>query len=492
MNWQLWTRPFGSFVFLWMGLGLLGLTVLLMGGAAAARDRDRQIVHTLEVLQHLERYESGILQADVRSRNAFQSKENADAALNGLQEAQQSIERLMTLTGDNPRQTIRVKVLQSLTNQAAGTIRARVQAGAMPILGFDNPLSALPVAETVNEIRSEERKLLVTRERERSATDIAFWRLTAFGITLNLGFIWWAYRASRRYILERNEREFEISSLNHRLGDQVTEIRNLNATLEERIHERTAQLEATVRKLQSSNAELERFAYIASHDLQEPLRQVASFNSLLTLKYGAQLDENARRYLSYSVAGAKRLQLMLQGLLQYTLISTSPLRRTEIGVSQLVDSVRQDLRTEIAQSGAVFDIQAQEGLTIFGDPQMLRTVASALVSNAIRFRRPDTPPEITIAFERNPAAWILTVTDNGIGVEPRFSERIFEMFARYHSVGEYSGAGAGLAISKKIVQLHGGSLTAVTGEDRQGACFKVTIPLKIDEEKPLETMRFPY
>ena len=319
MNWHLGTRrPFGSYVFFWMALGLLALTVLLTVGAAASRSRDQWVVRTLVTLQHLEHYEAGLLQAELRSRNGFQSEEAHGLALSGLDKAQESINRLMDISRDNSRQVIRLKVLQSLTNQFARTIRER---GAHSV-----SLADLPLAETVSEFRSEEQVLLQKRQQDREAADTAFWRLTAFALATNLGLIWWVYQTSRRYIRER-----------------------------------TSQMEITMGKLRSSTAELERFAYVASHDLQEPLRQVASFNSLLALKYGGQLDATARHYLSCSVDGAKRLQLMLQALLQYAVVSSSQIRRVEMPVTELVRNMRHDLRPEITEACAAIEVNAGRG-----------------------------------------------------------------------------------------------------------------------------------
>lgn len=499
MGWQLWTRPFGSYVFLWMILALLALTSLLAAGAATSRDRDQWVAHSLEILHNIERYESGLLQAELRSRRALDPAASTSAgSLAGLDEAHDAITQLARLAADDPGQAIRVKVLQNLTVQVSSGIRARMQSDVVPLIDsplIASPISALPILETVNEIRTAETVLLRQRQQAQERADAAFWYMTCIAIALHLLFIWWAYRASRRYISERNQREAQIESLNQTLGSQVEEIRQLNTSLEDRIHDKTAELEMIVAKLRSSNAELVRFAYVASHDLQEPLRQVASFSELITIKYGDQLDATARRYLSHSVAGAKRLQLMLQGLLRYSVVSITSLNLLRIDPLQLVDSVRADLEEDITQSGTVFDLQSEDQIDqmmISGDVDMIRSVLSTLVSNSIRFQRKGIPPRVSIAFERDPTHWTMTVADNGIGLDQRFIERMFNMFARYHSVGEYDGAGAGLAISKKIVELHGGTLTASVNPEGQGALLKVVVPLVVNGNAALRTRPFPY
>lgn len=496
MGWQLWTRPFGSYVFLWMILALLALTSLLAAGAATSRDRDQWVAHSLEILHNIERYESGLLQAELRSRRALDPAASTSAgSLAGLDEAHDAITQLARLAADDPRQAIRVKVLQNLTVQVSGGIRARMQSDVVPLIDsplIASPISALPILETVNEIRTAETLLLLQRQQAQVRADAAFFNMTCIAIALHLLFIWWAYRASRRYIAERNQREAQIESLNQTLGSQMEEIRLLNTSLEDRIHDKTAELEMIVAKLRSSNAELVRFAYVASHDLQEPLRQVASFSELITIKYGDQLDATARRYLSHSVAGAKRLQLMLQGLLRYSVVSITSLNMLSIDPLQLVEGVRADLEEDISQSGTVFDLHSQDQMMISGDVDMIRSVLSTLVSNSIRFQRKGIPPRVSIAFERDPTHWTMTVADNGIGLDQRFIERMFNMFARYHSVGEYDGAGAGLAISKKIVELHGGTLTASVNPQGQGALLKVVVPMVVNGNAALRTRPFPY
>lgn len=485
MKWQVWTRPFGSYVFLLTGLGLLGLTVLLSAGAAATRDRDRWVAHTLEILQYLERYESGVLQAESRSRSlmVFSSRQHREATLAGIAEANDSVERLLELSADNPTQTARLMRLKEITAQISRTISVRLDADTVPITPLLlNPLTALPVFETINEIRRDERRLLIQRQAEQVAADTAFWRMIAFALALNIGFIWWAFNASRKYIRERNEWEFEIRLLNSRLAAQVEEIRSFSATLEDRVHEKTQELERTVEKLRSSNAELERFAYIASHDLQEPLRQVASFNNLLRAKYGSLLDDAGHGYLESSIAGAKRLQLMLRGLLKYSQISMDPINRTEFPVRPFLENIWKRLAAEVDRSSAVLEVQAQDGVQIAGDREMMETVVECLLSNAIRFRSPNLAPRILVSVSREPEQWTLSVDDNGIGVDARFARRMFEMFARDHAVGKFEGAGTGLAISKKIVESHGGAIQVTRKTEGSGTVFTMTVPVILGKD----------
>ena len=474
----------------------MSLTILLVLGAGTSRERDRSVDRTIEVLLQLERYEASILSAQVESKAGVvwtAPQSGYDSAKGNMATARSSIGRLIDLTEDNPRQAVRVRVLRSLTEKL--TSRLQGERNVPPLIGIplDAGIADLPLGETISEIRKEERALLERRQLARSSAENAFGILTAISIAANLVIVWWAYGASRRYLVERNHMDFEIRALNTRLADQVIAIRGLNASLEDRVAEKTSQLEATVAKLQATNQELERFAYVASHDMQEPLRQVASFNNLLALKYSDKLDANANRYLEYSVAGAKRLQLMLRGLLHYTIISPAAVFRAEIPVESLMQTVLKELAVEIEESGAEVHLEAAPGLCVVGDKDMLRTLALALVSNGIKFRQRDAKPSVNVFFERLPDRWSMVVADNGIGVEKQFIPKMFEMFARFHPVGQHLGAGVGLALSKRIADCHGGKVSVQPAVTGPGTTFIVEIPiLSKDEQNVLETGRFPY
>ena len=498
MNWNFyWRRPFGSYQFLWMALGLFSLTILLVTGAMRSIERDRWLNHTLEVLQELERYEGSMMAAQVLT-SEVSSDGNTNRALSRERAekrfsiAKGSIERLLKITDDNPRQAVRVRVLRSLTDQIINLIRGRLSAPTLLALSIGNVLSDFPLVETINEIRMEERTLLERREKERQSADNTFWLLAGAAILLNLLMVWWTFNASRRYIRTQNEAESNIRVLNDRLRDQLVAIRDLNGSLEDRVNEKTNELHYAIAQLASKNQQLERFAHVASHDMQEPLRQVVSFNNLLSLKYGDHFDEDGARYLQYSIAGAKRLQMMLRGLLQYTSITPESVHPTEVAVAPLMETVLDDLRSELTATAAIVVVNSAEGLTITGDLEMLRTVVLALVSNAIKFRDRSVPASVQVAFHRGTDRWTLTVTDNGIGIDERFAPKVFEMFARYHPIGEHPGAGVGLALSRRIVDCHGGTLSVHPNPEGAGSVFVIEVPVTAPSQKGLATGRFPY
>jgi signal transduction histidine kinase len=212
-------------------------------------------------------------------------------------------------------------------------------------------------------------------------------------------------------------------------------------------------------ELRRSNAELEQFAYVASHDLQEPLRKVASFCQLLEKRYGDKLDERGKQYIDFAVDGAKRMQVLINDLLTFSRVGRITDRTEPTGLGQSLDKALTNLSTAIDDTDT--RIRRPEELPeIIGDPTLLTMLWQNLIANAIKFRRPDHPPEIEITCEpdENGSGWLLTVSDNGIGIAPEFAEKVFVIFQRLHSREEYSGTGIGLAVCKKIVEYHGGRI----------------------------------
>ncbi len=232
-------------------------------------------------------------------------------------------------------------------------------------------------------------------------------------------------------------------------------------------------LERTAAELRRSNEELEQFAYIASHDLQEPLRMVASYTQLLERRYAAQLDQNAREFIGFAVAGAKRMQQFITGLLRYSRVGTEPAVLEPVSLAQAFDNALDNLRVAVEESGAAFAVDPLP--VVKGDPRQLVQLFQNLIGNALKFRKPGLPPLIRVLVEDQGEFWRIGVQDNGIGLEPRFSERVFTIFQRLHTREEYEGAGLGLAICKKIVERHGGRIW-VESQPGEGATFFFTLP----------------
>jgi signal transduction histidine kinase len=262
-----------------------------------------------------------------------------------------------------------------------------------------------------------------------------------FGIILNLVGFYLVYRAIQGEMRERRQAEMSF--------------RKLNEELEARVLERTADLKEANANLLYSNQELEQFAYVASHDLQEPLRAVNSYAQLLARKYQGNLDAKADKYLSYIMEGATRMQQLINDLLEFSRVGTRGKELKPTACETLLSQVLDNLKVAIAQSQAVVTYESLP--TVMGDATQLIQLFQNLLSNAIKFCR-EEPPHIHISAVQGETEWVFSVRDNGIGMEPEYFDRIFVIFQRLHSRAEYPGTGIGLAVCKKIVERHGGRI----------------------------------
>jgi PAS domain S-box-containing protein len=235
-----------------------------------------------------------------------------------------------------------------------------------------------------------------------------------------------------------------------------------------------AQLRATAADLARSNAELEQFAYVASHDLQEPLRMVASYTQLLKRRYAGRLDQDADEFIAFAVDGARRMQDLINDLLAYSRVGTRALQLETVDTGTLVDQVVADLAAAIEESQA--RITHGPLPLVEGDSVQLRQLFQNLIANAIKFHG-DRAPEVQVSAVADGHGWRFAVRDNGIGVEPQYAERIFALFQRLHTRADYPGTGIGLAICKKIVERHHGRiwLESIAGE---GTTFFCTLPMR--------------
>ncbi|MFE5207978.1 ATP-binding protein [Streptomyces sp. NPDC056600] len=208
--------------------------------------------------------------------------------------------------------------------------------------------------------------------------------------------------------------------------------------------------------LKRSNAELEQFAYVASHDLQEPLRKVSSFTQLLQRRYGGQLDERADQYIGFAVDGANRMQKLINDLLAFSRVGRLHNDHRPADLDEILEDTLGNLSVAVEESGA--EITRDPLPTVLGDTAQLGMLWQNLLSNAIKFRSPDRTPRINISTSRTGDTWTFAVTDNGIGIAPEFQEKVFVIFQRLHTKDAYPGTGIGLAMCKKIVEFHGGTI----------------------------------
>ncbi|MGB0653416.1 MAG: sensor histidine kinase [Thermoplasmatota archaeon] len=244
--------------------------------------------------------------------------------------------------------------------------------------------------------------------------------------------------------------------------------RQLVVAMEEEADERQQMLA----ELERSNKELEQFAYVASHDLQEPLRMVASYTRMLERRYKGKLDDDADEFIGYAVEGAGRMQALINALLAYSRVGSQGLQIDEVPLGRSVQTAMASLRGALEQTGAV--VQVGEMPTVRGDGRLLAQLFQNLIGNAIKFSG-DAKPQVRVSAKADGRRWRIEVQDNGIGIEPQHQERIFQIFQRLHGRSDFEGTGIGLALCRKIVEQHGGTI-GVTSKPGHGSTFHFTLP----------------
>ncbi|HET9383160.1 MAG TPA: ATP-binding protein [Streptomyces sp.] len=220
-------------------------------------------------------------------------------------------------------------------------------------------------------------------------------------------------------------------------------------------------LDEQAEDLKRSNTELEQFAYVASHDLQEPLRKVSSFTQLLQRRYGGQLDEKADQYIAFAVDGANRMQTLINDLLAFSRVGRVHNEHSTVDLEGVMSQALDSLSVTVEETGA--DITHDALPTVVGDDTQLGMLWQNLLSNALKFRSPDHPPHIHVSAVRDAEYWEFAVSDNGIGIAPEFQEKVFVLFQRLHTKDAYPGTGIGLAMCKKVVEFHGGTIKIDAG-----------------------------
>jgi len=289
--------------------------------------------------------------------------------------------------------------------------------------------------------------------------------------------------------LDRNRRQLRAhrDELDRRVAERTAELERANRQLSDEVAERKRieqGLQLTVAELQKTNADLEKYAYVASHDLQEPLRMVVSYTQLLERRYAGQLDGQADEYIRFAVEGALRMQTLIEGVLELSRLGERSLCPDRTNCEALIQSVRRALRKEIEEAGAL--IEVSDLPTLQADPIQLARVFVSLLDNAVKFRSAEQP-RIAVSARRAAQAWEFCVADNGIGIEAEFQSQVFAMFKRLHPRQRYAGTGIGLAVVEKIVAAHGGQVW-VESEAGKGSRFFFAIP---DEPAPLRSEFLP-
>lgn len=431
------------------------LAALVLGSCAISYVNTRDlhqnaewVAHTLQVLDRSNELSRAILDTEVKMRgfvitgdDAFLAKDaEADAAIREM------IKSLREMSGDNPLQQ---KRLDALATDYAALGRIREEAIARRRKSLADAVAFITVGPmkkhldgvraTVAEFREQERQLLGTREQDTvRAYRVAITFIVinaALGLTGVAGCVWLLQRAIA--IRSRN-----ADSLRRHVDD-----------------------------LAKSNAELEQFAYVASHDLQEPLRAISGCVQILQNRYKEKLDAPAEELIAHTVEGAARMRTLINDLLAYSRITTRGKQFTPTDAGAALKQALANLETSIQETQA--RITSDPLPTVDADMTQLAQLFQNLIGNAIKFAR-EKPPTIHVGVRREDD-WVFSVRDNGIGIAPEYYERIFVVFQRLHTRSEYPGTGIGLSICRKIVERHGGRVW-VESERGQGSTFFFTLP----------------
>jgi PAS domain S-box-containing protein len=300
------------------------------------------------------------------------------------------------------------------------------------------------ISKKIQSVFHDAKKLNTPIRTEVYSKNLKYWvELNAFPSTMGL-------TVSFKNITERKQTESQLKKMNR-------------------------SLEAHVKELAISNQELEQFAYVASHDLQEPLRMITSFLTQIEKKYDAVLDEKGKKYIFFAVDGAKRMRQIILDLLGFSRIGKNDDQLEDINLNEIVDEIAVLYRKQIEETGAQIKYENLPKLRSYSAP--MKQVFQNLISNALKYSKADVNPVITISSKDCTTHWKFMVTDNGIGINPEYFDKIFIIFQRLHNKDEYSGTGMGLAITKKILENLGGKIE-VESEEGKGSTFCFTIPKK--------------
>ncbi len=473
MSWSIGKLPTIGF--------LLAIAVLITSTALSyynfkqVADNEAQVVHTHEVLDALAQTLASVTDAETGQRGYVITGDKAylepyHAANKRLLEL---TARLSLLTGDNEYQQAELTKLQALVAGRVGVLEKVI--AARDLGGLDAARGLVLTGEGKRQMDAIRAQVAAMQEREQELLDIRSLAARVSYATaratllltgaLGLGLVVISYALALREVQTR-QRSVQALAL-------------ANSQLEERVRERTATLNEVNDSLRRSNSELEQFASGASHDLQEPLRKIQAFGDRLQSKYAEPLGEQGRDYIERMQGSAARMRSLIDALLNYSRVTTKAQPFLETDLNQIAREVVSDLEGRLQESGGRVELGTLPACE--ADPLQMRQLLQNLISNGLKFHPPGVPPVVWVEGSLAPSAnggaaqCELVVRDNGIGFDEVYRERIFDVFQRLHGRQEYEGTGMGLAICRKIVDRHRGTITAASAPG-QGATFTVRIP----------------
>ncbi|HMQ03610.1 MAG TPA: CHASE3 domain-containing protein [Pyrinomonadaceae bacterium] len=448
-------------------------------------ENNKKVVHTLEVIETLRSTLYAVTEAESSQRGFLISgKESFLEIFNSAApRISEHTKQLSELTSDNHGQSERVVELERSIEARLVTMQQVIQekraGGIEAVLRSDRfGIGAQQMAEVrriASDIEKTEERLLEERiqQSDQSARETFVTFLAAN--MLVLGLMGLVYFLVGRDISERKR--------------SAARLREAHDLLENRVKERTQELATLNTELERSNRELQDFAYVASHDLQEPLRKIQAFSDRLTTKHASDLPTEARDYIERMKTAAARMHTLINDLLTFSRVTTNaqPFEATDL--NEIVEEVIGDLEIALNESGGTIDVD--ELPVIDADPVQMRQLFQNLIGNALKFHRPDEAPAVKVSCSRSitgkehKGRCTVTVTDNGIGFDEKYLDRIFTPFQRLHGRNTYAGTGIGLAVCRKIVERHRGTITAQSSPDA-GSTFIVTLPIRQAEDLKVE------
>ena len=459
------------------------IPILLLAASAWRRAQYRDLIriedHTRDVQGAIQDLLISLSDAETGRRGFIATGD--PKYLESVQEAAvkspEIVHRLADLTRDNPVQQRNVQELERLVTDRLELLKATSQRGGQDAAVEEEKRNGLAVStrlgKVMGEMRADESHLLDLRKRATAAADFEAYALLIAGSIATILLLVWVYRIVSHYAAGRDQAESEVRRANQQLQDKIGQLDQLNHELEIRVKERTASLER-------SNRDLQQFAFVASHDLQEPLRMVVSYLGLLAKTFQDKIDPEAARYMQFAVDGATRMQTLIRDLLAYAQSGAQEPMLTHTRLNEVLSQARYSLLESIRETEA--EITAGPLPDVEVDPLKMSLVFQNLISNAIKFRQPGGKPRIHIDVLKDAGEWRVSVRDHGIGFDPKYAEKIFGAFQRLHGKSEYPGTGIGLAICKRIIEGHGGRIWA-DAHPGDGATFYFTLPA-LDESFP--------
>jgi len=491
----------------WFAVGgtVTALLVVLgigVGGFALARLTEArgalldEVAPALEAGQELSvallDQETGVRGFDLSGRPEFLDPYRAGLA--GEQEAAATLRRLASAGASDQLEDDVADVLRAARTWRSGFAEPIVAAGATPGAEGVDPVRGRElftevrraVDVLIDDLRAEQ---LAARQRVADAAAFVLGVWIAIAVVL-VGFLALAGIGLRRGVLA------PVSELAGQVREVVSgdtaqrvsaggprEIVELSEDVESmrthilrelaRVQEVGRRLDEQARELERSNRDLEQFAYVASHDLQEPLRKVSSFCQLLQRRYGGQLDDRADQYIEFAVDGALRMQRLINDLLALSRVGRSTEGFVKVDLTATAHAAVSQLEAARGEVGGEVRVGALP--TVPGDPVLLRQLLVNLVGNGLKFHRDGVPPVVDVSARRDGGGWEVSVADNGIGIEPEYADKVFVIFQRLHGREVYPGTGIGLALAKKIVEFHGGMIRLDRGA-AQGTTVRFTLP----------------